>query len=99
MPIPPMLLQTLVENGIKHGVEELPSGADLNVRAFLDGAALRIEVENTGHLTAGQTSSTQVGLANARERLRILYGERASLDLAPCGEGRVAATLLIPSAS
>jgi len=98
-PVPPMLLQTLVENGIKHGVEERASGSDLHVRAFLDGPALRIEVENTGHLNGRQPGSTQVGLANARERLRILYGERASLHLGPCGEERVAATLLIPSAS
>jgi two-component system, LytTR family, sensor histidine kinase AlgZ len=95
--LPPMLLQTLVENAIKHGVENLPSGADLSIRAFLDGDALRIEVENTGVLSTRQTSSTQVGLANARERLRILYGERASLHLATCGKDRVAATLLIPA--
>lgn len=98
-PIPPMLLQTLVENAIKHGVEDLPSGGDLSIQAFLDGKALRIEVENTGGLSEPQRGSTQVGLANARERLRILYGERASLQLAPCGQDRVAATLLIPAAS
>jgi two-component system, LytTR family, sensor histidine kinase AlgZ len=96
-PVPPMLLQTLVENAIKHGVEELPSGGELSVRAFLDRGNLRIEVRNTGALGAKQTQSTQLGLANARERLRILYGERASLQLAPCGEGRVAATILIPT--
>ena len=94
-----MLLQTLVENAIKHGVEDLPSGADLLIRAFLVGNALRIEVENTGALSDLRTGSTQVGLANARERIRILYGERASLHLAACGEDRVAATLLIPAMS
>lgn len=98
-PIPPMLLQTLVENAVKYGVEDIPSGADLSIRALLDGNALRIEVENTGDLGEQQAGSTQVGIANARERLRILYGERASLHLAPCGEGRVAATLLIPALS
>ncbi|MGH9396535.1 MAG: sensor histidine kinase [Terriglobia bacterium] len=96
-PIPPMLLQTLVENAIKHGVEEASSGADLFIRAFPEGDTLRIEVENTGALGERQTDSTQVGLANARERLRILYGERASLQLAPCGERHVAATILIPT--
>jgi LytS/YehU family sensor histidine kinase len=95
-PVPPMLLQTLVENAIKHGVEELPAGGDLFIRARADGDTLRIEVENAGRLGAPRPGSTQIGLSNARERLRILYGERASLELADSGEGRVAATILIP---
>ena len=95
--IPPMMLQTLVENAIKHGLDENPSGADLYIRARFDGNALRIEVENTGILTEPRTDSTQIGLANARERLRILYGEHASLQLSPRGEDRVAVTILIPT--
>jgi two-component system, LytTR family, sensor histidine kinase AlgZ len=98
-PIPPMLLQTLVENAIKHGVEEVPSGAELSIRAFLEDGALHVSVENTGELTERQSQSTQVGLANARERLRILYGERANLHLAACGKDRVSATVLIPNLS
>lgn len=96
-PVPPMLLQTLVENAIKHGVEELASGGDVSIRANRDGNAVRIEVENTGSLHEPRAGSTQIGLSNARERLRILYGEQASLQLAPRGEGRVAATILIPA--
>ncbi len=96
-PVPPMLLQTLVENAIKHGIEETPSGGELVIRAGLDGQELRIEVENTGSLSVPRPDSTQIGLANARERLRILYGGNASLQLGARGEGRVAATLLIPT--
>lgn len=95
--IPPMMLQTLVENAIKHGLDENPSGADLFIRARFDGTALRIEVENTGSLSEPRRDSTQIGLANARERLRILYGEHASLQLGPRGEDRVAVTILIPA--
>jgi len=95
--IPPMMLQTLVENAIKHGLEEIPAGADLFIRAGFDGNALRIEVENTGSLGEPRTGSTQIGLTNARERLRILYGEQASLQLTPRGEDRVAVTILIPA--
>src|SRR5579884_486786 len=73
--VPPMLLQTLVENAIKHGVEDLPAGGDLFIRAGVEEGALRIEVENTGRLREPKTESTQIGLNNARERLRILYGE------------------------
>jgi LytS/YehU family sensor histidine kinase len=93
-----MLLQTLVENAIKHGVEEAPTGGDLSIRAAVDGTQLRIDVENTGSLNQPRPDSMQIGLSNARERLRLLYGERASLNLAPAGRNRVAATLTIPAA-
>jgi len=96
--IPAMLLQILVENAIKHGVERVPEGGVLSIRAELDGGLLRIEVENAGSLRSPLPNSTQIGLANARERLRILYAERASLSLLASGQGRVTATLLIPAA-
>jgi len=99
VPVPPMLLQTLVENAIKHGVEDLPSGSEISIRASLDNGSLRIAVENEGVLIEPHASSTRIGLINARERLRILYGERATLQLTPSPNGRVAATLLIPQSS
>ncbi len=95
--VPPMMLQTVVENAIKHGVEEVASGGDLFIRAAIEGNALRIEVENTGTLSDPRPGSTQIGLTNARERLRILYGQRASLHLGARGEARVAVTILIPT--
>lgn len=96
VPVPPMLLQTLVENAIKHGVENLPSGSEISIRASADDGCLQVAVENQGTLSEPQAPSTRVGLANARERLRILYGDRAALQLCPSLEGRVAANLLIP---
>jgi two-component system, LytTR family, sensor kinase len=98
-PVPPMMLQTLVENAIKHGVEDLPAGSEISIRASLDNRSLRIAVENEGVLIEPDASSTQIGLMNARERLRILYGERATLQLKPGPNGRIAATLLIPQIS
>ena len=96
--IPPMLLQTLVENAIKHGIEEVAGGGDVLIRARVESGSLRVEVENPGTLNAPNVDSMRIGLANARERLRILYGERASLQLAAPRQGRVTATLLMPSA-
>jgi LytS/YehU family sensor histidine kinase len=93
--IPPMLLQTLVENAVKHGIAALPNGGDLSVRAAIDADSLRLEVENTGSLSEPKPGTTQVGLGNTRERLRILYGARAHLDLRN-GDGRVTATVVIP---
>jgi len=95
--VPPMLLQTLVENAIKHGIEELPSGGDVFIRASLEGDSLRMEVENTGNLGDPRPGSTQIGLTNARERLRVLYGDRASLQLLSPRAGRVTATILMPA--
>ena len=97
--IPAMLVQALVENAIKHGVERVPQGGLCSIRTSLDGDLLRIEVENPGMLETSHLNSTQVGLANARERLRILYSERASLNLVKSGEEQVRATIVIPAAT
>jgi len=97
--VPSMLLQTLVENALKHGIAPLPSGGDLLIRAERDTHTTRIEVENTGQLgpEQGNGESAGVGLNNTRERLRLLYGDRASLQLRNREDGRVVATVLIPS--
>jgi LytS/YehU family sensor histidine kinase len=95
VPIPPMFLQTLVENALKHGIAKLPAGGDLLIRAVLKPGALVVEVENPGQLAEAGPEATQLGLANVRERLRILYGDRASLQLKN-RDGRVAATVAIP---
>jgi LytS/YehU family sensor histidine kinase len=94
--VPSMLLQTLVENALKHGIANLPGGGELCIRASIGSEGLLIEVQNTGQLVEPRPGSTQVGIKNARERLRLLYGERASLKLVNRDGERVAATVLIP---
>ncbi len=96
VPVPAMLLQTLVENALKHGIASLPAGGDLRIHAAVEPEAVVVEVENTGQLAEPKTGATQVGLSNARERLRILYGERASLHLENRNGGTVVATVRIP---
>lgn len=80
VPIPTMLVQTLVENAIKHGLGEQPEGGEIAVDAAENGESAAIRVANTGTLGAG-TPGTGVGLQNAQERLRLLYGTDASLSL------------------
>ncbi len=94
-----MILQTLVENALKHGIGRLPRGGDLQIRAAAHDGALVLEVENTGELTDSPSGDTQVGLNNIRERLRILYGDRASLALRNSENGHVVATIQIPRES
>jgi signal transduction histidine kinase len=83
--IPPGMLITLVENAIKHGIEPSPAGGAIAVSAQLfagDGdARLAIVVADTGAGLSGSAPGQGIGLANIRERLTLLYGERASLEL------------------
>ena len=93
--LPPMLLQLLVENAIKHGVANLRDGGVVRIAAAIVDAQLEIRVSNSGVLSSGDGKG--VGLDNARERLRLLYGPAASLTLG-AGDGAVVATLRIPLA-
>jgi hypothetical protein len=79
--IPVMLLQTLVENAIKHGIAELPSGGLLRISAVLQNEMLILEVENPRPTAPIHAAHEGVGLHNARDRLRLLLGARASLEL------------------
>lgn len=94
--VPPMLLQTLVENALKHGIARLPAGGDLSIAARLEADTLVLEVANSGQLAEASGGKSTVGLKNASERLRLIYGGRASLRLANRDPQHVAATVLIP---
>jgi hypothetical protein len=79
--IPVMLLQTLVENAIKHGIAELPSGGLLKVAARLETDVFTLTVENACPNPVMNTAGDGIGLRNATERLRHLFGADASLRL------------------
>jgi sensor histidine kinase YesM len=95
--IAPMLLQPLLENAIRHGLEPKIEGGRLDVSAAREGACLVLTVRDTGlGLDAPASHGTGLGLENIRERLSALYGAGASLTLAdgaPCG---TLATITIP---
>jgi LytS/YehU family sensor histidine kinase len=93
--VPPLLVHTLVENAIKHGIAVAPAGGVLVVRARVDGSMLQLDVENTGRLSRGESSGSRLGLTNVRERLRLLYDGRASVTLGE-RQGMVTATVRIP---
>jgi len=97
VPVPPMLLPTLVENAVKHGIAAAASGGAIEIRAVAEGTAVRIEVTNTGGMR--EPGADAVGLANVRERLRLLYGDGASLTLGSGAPGKVQATVMIPIAT
>ncbi len=86
---PAMMIQTLVENAIRHGLEPKPEGGQLRVKAEIVHGKLQVSVADTGvGFGAAATSGTGVGLANIRERLQLLHGPQASLTVTanqPCG--------------
>jgi signal transduction histidine kinase len=81
VPIPTLLLQPLVENSIKHGLEPKLEGGAITVGARLDGGLLRLEVSDTGvGFDTTTARSDGFGLAQVQERLATAYGERAGLQ-------------------
>jgi hypothetical protein len=94
--IPVMLLQTLVENAIKHGIAELPAGGVLRISAAVKDDMLNLEVENPRPAASTHAAHESVGLRNARDRLRLLFGARASLDLDLSRPAVATARLRIP---
>ena len=102
LPIPPMLLQTLVENAVKYGISTHPEGGEIAIIARRENDSLRLQVTNPGAFEPGTAKlarangSTGMGLANAANRLRLLFGEQATLQLRAGEPGRVVAEAVIP---
>ncbi|MFZ6818834.1 sensor histidine kinase [Undibacterium sp. Ji22W] len=98
--LPPLLMISLVENAIKHGIEPKIGPAHVAVKACYfdegDEEKLEVSVSDNGVGFGGTTSGSGIGLANIRERLESMYGDRASLTLKARPEGGVVATIIIP---
>jgi signal transduction histidine kinase len=99
-PFAPLLVHTLVENAIKHGIEPSPHGGRVSIvaRCAPEGL-LRVTVADTGLGLREGLAGSGVGLANLRERLMLLYGKHARFTLAPQAASGVACTLEIPPAA
>ena len=99
VPVPPLLLQPLVENSIRHALEPRVEGGRIEVRALRDAGGLLLQVRDTGAgLASAATGGTRFGLQLVQERLAALYGPAASLALAPAddSEGGMIASVRIP---
>ena len=79
--VPPLVLLTLVENAIKHGLDPQPQGGSVEVRASAQDDMLTLTVADTGRGVGQQDMGTGSGLANIRERLRLAHGDRSHLAL------------------
>ena len=94
--VPPMMVQTLVENAVKHGIAARKDGGTVAVRAEKHADTLCVQVSNTGHLDE-DASRRGIGLRNLRERLRLLYGDAFTFSIANSESGTVVATVRISS--
>ncbi|MFT4682655.1 MAG: sensor histidine kinase YesM [Flavobacteriales bacterium] len=81
--IPPMIIQILVENSVKHGISSSVKGGDVFVAARKEGNQLILEVSNSGKWSTDtkRSDSHGIGLPNIRRRLQIIYGDQASLHI------------------
>jgi len=93
--IPPMAIQLLVENAIKHGISELPKGGEIRIRTSLSGDQLVVEVQNTGRIQS-KNSGTGIGLNNIAERLRLVFGRETKFSLSNTGHNMVSAKFVLP---
>ena len=96
LPLPTMMLQTLVENAIKHGLEPKPGGGTIWILARCEDAAVAITVADDGQGFSDQGGGTGIGLRNLRERLQLAYGPAASFAIVANFPTGVAATLRVP---
>jgi signal transduction histidine kinase len=93
--VPGMLMLTLVENAVKHGIEPALRGGTISVRAWQHHSNLRIEVHDTG-IGMGVNPPTGVGIANVQERLRLAFGAQATCTLENVEPHGVLATVTLP---
>lgn len=103
VPVPTMLLQPLIENSIKHGLEPRISGGTITLRSRLEAGRMLIEVEDDGvgmaperSRSSGVLQGTGIGMKNVRERLEVLFGDEAHFDISSRPGRGTKITLAIP---
>ena len=94
--VPVMLVQPLVENAIKHGIAQLKQGGTLRIEARVANAELNIQIHNPRPIGAPVPAAQGTGLKNSSERLRLLFGSRASLRLDLSRPGEATADVRLP---
>jgi len=96
--IPPLMLQTLVENGIKHGVATLTKGGEITIKAWEDKQKLKIQIRNSGQYINGSNvkKGTGYGIDSTKQRLSLIYGQMASFNIKNENSNTVLTEISIP---
>jgi len=93
--VPPMMLQTLVENAIKHGISKQVKGGIVKITSDMKGNFHELSVQNTGYLNGG-AKETGFGLSSTQDRLSLLYGNKAKFEIKQINPSVVEAKVMIP---
>lgn len=92
--VPPMIIQMLIENALKHGIAHQQKGGEVFLKISDEDQTIIIQVINSGRLVQ-QKEGTQIGIKNIHKRLNLIYKNRASFDLKQ-QQGKVYATIVVP---
>jgi two-component system, LytTR family, sensor kinase len=94
--VPPLMMQTIVENGIKHGISKLTAGGIIQVRTIVENDVMKIHIRNTGHLNGTQNTAEGLGIRNTIQRLRLIYGDQSSFRIVNENGNFVLTEIIIP---
>jgi LytS/YehU family sensor histidine kinase len=95
--IPPMMIQTLVENGIKHGISKKTGGGEISICSEIKDTSLHIKIKNTGEISEELLKQSKgFGISNTKHRLNLLYGEKGLFTIKNDKEDIVTAEIIIP---
>lgn len=94
-PVPPMMLQTLVENSIKHGISKLVNGGVVRIVADFKGDNLELLVQNTGQLN-GMRNGDGFGIKSTEDRLNLMYQGKASFEITNIDNNMVESKVTMP---
>ncbi|MBL7882575.1 MAG: histidine kinase, partial [Bacteroidia bacterium] len=94
--VPPLMIQTLIENAIKHGISKLTEGGVIEFNTTVENNVLSIKIKNSGQLNNQKETDSGFGIKNTLQRLQLLYGKDASLEIKNADASNVLTTLLIP---
>ncbi len=95
--VPSLMIQTLVENGIKHGISKLTAGGVIQLKTTVEKGRLRVQIRNSGHLLNGSKRTKKgIGLKNTVQRLKLIYGDAASFRIVNENDNFVVTEIMIP---
>jgi two-component system, LytTR family, sensor kinase len=94
--VPPLMIQTLVENGIKHGISRLTAGGVIQMKTVVENDRLKIRIRNSGHLNGERSTKDGIGLKNTVQRLKLIYGDEASFRIVNENDNFVLTEVIIP---
>lgn len=95
--IPPLMMQTMVENGIKHGIANLKYGGEISIITKVKRKHLYLQIRNTGQLSDQKKVETGFGLENTRKRLSLIFGDDATFEIKNETKNTVLTSITIPS--